>query len=80
MSQDTGKAAPSPQRAPLADPLYYLRNAQTVFDWVEVLYRDLLAPREVARIADFRALPQASRALLLRLVMRRHDCFPPCSH
>jgi len=75
MPQDAGYVAPSPQRAPLTDPLYYLHNAQTLFDWVQTLYRDLLAPREVARIADFRALPQASRALLLRLVMRRHDCF-----
>jgi hypothetical protein len=55
----------------LADQLYYLNNFQTVLSSLELRYADLLSPEERQFIGNFRQLPRASRALLVRLVMRR---------
>jgi len=56
---------------PLDDPFYYLNNFQQVIDWLELRYADVLSEDEQAFIGDFRRLPKASRALLVRLVMRK---------
>ncbi|NWA28340.1 VRR-NUC domain-containing protein [Pseudomonas gingeri] len=60
---------------PLDDPFYYLNNFQQVLDWLAVRYADLLDPQEQAFINDFSGLPKASRALLVRMVMRKGEHF-----
>ncbi|MFZ6748031.1 VRR-NUC domain-containing protein [Undibacterium sp. Ren11W] len=59
----------------LPNPLYYLDNFQLVLDWVRERYDDLLIPEEHCFINDFFSLPQASRALFVRMVMRKGDYF-----
>ncbi|HET8790585.1 MAG TPA: VRR-NUC domain-containing protein [Modicisalibacter sp.] len=59
----------------LDDPWYYLNNFHTVLDWIHERYRDLLSERELAFIESFPALPQASRALLVRMIMRKGTLF-----
>lgn len=59
---------------PLSD-LYYLQNFHQVIDWVAARYGDVLAPEEQAFIQHFRALPTASQALLVRMVMRKGEHF-----
>ncbi len=66
-------------KAPLEDPFYYLHNFQRVLDWVALRYPDLLDDREQAFIAAFADLPQPSRALLVRLVMRKGEVFRAAS-
>lgn len=61
--------------APSASSFYYLHNFQTVLDWVAARYGDLLDQTEQAFIQHFKQLPQASQALLVRMVMRRGDLF-----
>ncbi|WP_191487948.1 VRR-NUC domain-containing protein [Pseudomonas sp. FEN] len=60
---------------PLDDPFYYLNNFQQVLDWLVERYADLLDTREQAFITDFAGLPKASRALLVRMVMRKGEHF-----
>ncbi|OLO03173.1 VRR-NUC domain-containing protein [Salinicola socius] len=55
----------------LEDPLYYLANFRRVLDWLTSRYADLLSAEESAFIAAFERLPQASQALLVRMVMRK---------
>lgn len=55
----------------LDDPLYYLVNFRTVLDWLAARYADLLSTEERAFIDDFARLPEASQALLVRMVMRK---------
>lgn len=59
----------------LENPLYYLDNFQDVLSWIAARYADLLSLEETRFIADFGALPQASRALFVRLVMRKGCLF-----
>ncbi|MFZ6779998.1 VRR-NUC domain-containing protein [Undibacterium sp. Ji83W] len=61
--------------ANLDNPFYYLENFQAVLDWVGGRYADLLAGDEQAFIARFGSLPQASRALFVRMVMRKGSVF-----
>ncbi|MGH8387934.1 MAG: VRR-NUC domain-containing protein [Pseudomonas sp.] len=56
---------------PLDDPLYYLNNFRQVLDWLEHRYADVLSVEEHQFIRDFKGLPQASQALLVRMVMRK---------
>jgi len=56
---------------PLEDPLYYLHNFRQVLAWLGQRYTDLLAPDEAHFIQRFDSLPQASQALLVRMVMRK---------
>ncbi|MES2538072.1 MAG: VRR-NUC domain-containing protein [Pseudomonadota bacterium] len=60
---------------PLENPFYYLENFHTVLAWIRERYSDLLTPGELEFIARFTALPQASRALMVRMVMRKGDFF-----
>ncbi len=63
------------QSAPLSDPLYYLRNAESVVDWCLSHYADLLTAEELEQLACWIALPEQARALLVRMVMRKGDLF-----
>jgi hypothetical protein len=56
---------------PLEDPLYYLHNFRQVLHWLGQRYADLLDPEEAQFIQQFDRLPQASQALLVRMVMRK---------
>lgn len=56
---------------PLDDPFYYLNNFMQVLDWLEHRYADVLSVEEQAFIRDFRRQPRESRALLVRMVMRK---------
>ncbi len=56
---------------PLDDPFYYLNNFMQVLDWLEHRYADVLSVEEQAFIRDFSRLPRESRALLVRMVMRK---------
>ena len=59
----------------LPNPLYYLDNFQLVLNWVSERYDDLLIPEERNFVAAFAGLPQISRALFVRMVMRKGDYF-----
>jgi hypothetical protein len=61
--------------AVLPNPFYYLENFQRVLDWIAQRYDDLLIDEERRFLARFPALPQASRALLVRMVMRKGALF-----
>jgi hypothetical protein len=56
---------------PLDDPFYYLNNFMQVLDWLEHRYGDVLSVEEQAFVQDFRRQPRESRALLVRMVMRK---------
>lgn len=64
-----------PAIADLDDPLYYLRNFDTVVEWVRERHDDLLLPEERARLTTLQTLDTASRGLLVRLVMRTGERF-----
>ncbi len=57
--------------ASLDDPLYYLHNFRQVLLWLGQRYADLLDDHEQHFIQQFDRLPQASQALLVRMVMRK---------
>ncbi|MQA39095.1 VRR-NUC domain-containing protein [Rugamonas aquatica] len=59
----------------LENPFYYLENFQQVLTWIGGRYEDLLTADERALITVFPALPQASRALFVRMVMRKGTVF-----
>jgi hypothetical protein len=61
--------APHRRRA-LPETFYYLNNFETVVSSLDERYGDLLSSEERQFIAHFGALPQASRALLVRMIMR----------
>ncbi|WP_165856314.1 VRR-NUC domain-containing protein [Marinobacter sp. JSM 1782161] len=61
--------------ASLDDPLYYLKNFETVVRWVREHHGDLLTSDERALIDRLLDLPQPARALLVRLVMRSGERF-----
>ncbi|WPP02080.1 VRR-NUC domain-containing protein [Pseudomonas sp. HR96] len=57
------------------DPFYYLANFRRVLAWLAQRYADLLDAEEQAFIAGFEQAPQASQALLVRMVMRKGEHF-----
>ena len=59
----------------LENEFYYLDNFQRVLDWIGQRYSDLLTDEEHAFLAAFPALPQPSRALFVRMVMRKGSLF-----
>ena len=59
----------------LDDPLYYLKNFQAVLCWVNERYRDLLNEEERGFIEGFSGMPEAARALLVRMIMRKGSLF-----
>jgi hypothetical protein len=54
---------------------YYLHNFQRALDWIAERYGDLLDAAEQEFLARFAQLPQPSRALMVRLLMRRGPWF-----
>lgn len=60
----------------LSDPrFYYLANFQQAIAWLEERYDDLLDADERRFLDDFRQMPLESRALLVRLIMRKGPHF-----
>jgi hypothetical protein len=59
----------------LENEFYYLDNFQRVLDWIAERYADLLDGEERDFIARFPTLPQAARALFVRMVMRKGQLF-----
>lgn len=54
---------------------YYLHNFERALAWVRERYGDLLAAAEHTFLTQFEQLPQQSRALMVRLLMRRGPWF-----
>ncbi|GGY42714.1 VRR-NUC domain-containing protein [Pseudoduganella albidiflava] len=59
----------------LENLFYYLDNFHRVLEWIGERYADLLDGEERDFIDRFPALPQASRALFVRMVMRKGQLF-----
>ncbi|MCC2594982.1 VRR-NUC domain-containing protein [Pusillimonas sp. MFBS29] len=59
----------------LENRYYYLDNFEMVLRWVSQRYDDLLASNERDFIGRFQELPRASRALLVRMIMRKGTLF-----
>jgi hypothetical protein len=55
--------------------LYYLLNFERALAWLAQRYDDLFDTHEHAFLREFAALPQASRALLVRMLMRKGTLF-----
>jgi hypothetical protein len=62
-------------RYTLPDPFYYLRNFETVVASLNERYADLWSADEQQFASIFDGLPEASRALLVRMVMREGVLF-----
>lgn len=56
-------------------PLYYLHNFERALAWLAQRYDDLLDATERAFLAEFPRLPLNSRALLVRMLMRKGMLF-----
>jgi hypothetical protein len=59
----------------LPNPLYYLENFQRVVSWIGEHHDDLLTSPERDFLAAFDRVPEVSRALLVRMVMRKGEVF-----
>ncbi|NVE00257.1 VRR-NUC domain-containing protein [Massilia sp. BJB1822] len=59
----------------LENEFYYLDNFHQVLQWIAERYSDLLTDEESAFLSRFPTLPQASRALFVRMVMRKGELF-----
>lgn len=62
-------------RQALQNPFYYLDNFRQVLAWVAERHGDLLDDHERAFLDRFQQVPQASQALLVRMVMRKGTLF-----
>jgi hypothetical protein len=62
-------------RKVLENEFYYLDNFHRVLEWISERYADLLTDEEHAFISLFCSLPQPSRALFVRMVMRKGTLF-----
>ncbi|NPT43562.1 VRR-NUC domain-containing protein [Paraburkholderia sp. 1N] len=58
-----------------SDAPYYLLNFERALAWLAERYDDLLDAHEHGFLRDFAALPQPSRALLVRMLMRKGTLF-----
>ncbi|HIC7211691.1 VRR-NUC domain-containing protein [Burkholderia stabilis] len=61
--------------SPTPPAFYYLTNFERALAWLGERYDDLLGLEEQAFVRDFALLPQASRALLVRMLMRSGSDF-----
>ncbi|MTV36924.1 VRR-NUC domain-containing protein [Duganella radicis] len=59
----------------LENPFYYLENFHQVLAWISERYDDLLNADERHFLSVFPSLPQPSRALFVRMVMRKGTVF-----
>lgn len=64
-----------PAAASLDDPLYYLKNAQTLIKWVRTLHADLLLDGENAQLDALLELSNSAQALLIRMIMRTQTLY-----
>jgi hypothetical protein len=71
---DEASGPPRRVRA-LADPFYYLNNFERVIASLDARYAPLWSAQERHFIGDFATLPRASRALLVRMVIRKGELF-----
>jgi len=62
-------------RSSLPDPFYYLNNFHAVLSSLNEKYADLWSTEEKEFLGNFEGLPKASRALLVRMVMRKGVLF-----
>ncbi|WP_217474070.1 VRR-NUC domain-containing protein [Stutzerimonas stutzeri] len=62
-------------RQALENPFYYLENFRQVLAWIGERHGDLLVDQERAFLDRFNDVPQASQALLVRMVMRKGTLF-----
>ncbi len=62
-------------RKVLENEFYYLENFHRVLEWIGERYADLLTDEERCFIGMFKDLPQPSRALFVRMVMRKGTLF-----
>jgi hypothetical protein len=62
---------PAFENSAFQNPFYYLDNFHRVLEWIGERYGDLLDDEERRFIGQFSALPQAARALFVRMVMRK---------
>ncbi|MFA5489750.1 MAG: VRR-NUC domain-containing protein [Candidimonas sp.] len=60
---------------PTLDPFYYLHNFESAVAWVNQHSEDLLSVEERVFLACFASLPHMSRALLVRMIMRKGPLF-----
>ncbi|RFU44626.1 VRR-NUC domain-containing protein [Paraburkholderia sp. DHOC27] len=70
---DPTAATALPSSAPFK--LYYLLNFERALAWLGERYDDIFGPDERAFLQQFSGLPQASRALLVRMLMRKGTLF-----
>ncbi|MCA3776486.1 MAG: VRR-NUC domain-containing protein [Burkholderia sp.] len=61
--------------SPTPPAFYYLTNFERALAWLGERYDDLFDAREHAFVRQFATLPQASRALLVRMLMRNGSDF-----
>ncbi|QVN21816.1 VRR-NUC domain-containing protein [Burkholderia pyrrocinia] len=61
--------------SPTPPAFYYLTNFERALAWLGERYDDLFDPHELAFVRQFATLPQASRALLVRMLMRNGSDF-----
>jgi hypothetical protein len=73
--RQNGLSAVAPALAPTLGTFYYLKNFELVLATILERYSDLLLEDELLFITQFPHLPQKSRALLTRMVMRRGNFF-----
>lgn len=64
-----------PPDPPSPPAFYYLSNFERALAWLVERYDDVLDAEEHAFVAAFGALPRASRALLVRMLMRKGPMF-----
>ncbi|CAB3793801.1 Fanconi-associated nuclease 1 [Paraburkholderia fynbosensis] len=70
------KAVATDARSELrSDVPYYLLNFERALAWLATRYDDLMDAHELAFLDAFAGLPQASRALLVRMLMRKGALF-----
>ena len=68
-------AALQPSAASVEAPYYYLHNFETVVRWILSRQRDLLLATEIDILDVFPTLPLQTRALLVRMIMRKGILF-----
>ncbi|USB86918.1 VRR-NUC domain-containing protein, partial [Burkholderia cenocepacia] len=61
--------------SPTPPAFYYLTNFERALTWLGERYDDLFDAHEHAFVRQFATLPQASRALLVRMLMRNGSDF-----
>jgi hypothetical protein len=69
--------ADSAENSPPSGPIkfYYLLNFERALAWLDERYADIFGPDERVFLTEFRRLPQSSRALLVRMLMRKGALF-----